>query len=118
MTIGAGAYVGSGSVVTGDVAEDALAIARGRQVVKAGWARAFREAQAGEENSEMTPDQRRHGRGSYLVGVPRPCRRDGDDVLGFCQNIARIGGPAMCGIVGILGREPVAPDIHGSAEAA
>ena len=44
VTIGAGAYVGSGSVVTGDVAEDALAVARGRQVVKAGWARAFREA--------------------------------------------------------------------------
>ncbi len=45
VTIGAGAYVGSGSVVTGDVAEDALAVARGRQVEKAGWARAFREAQ-------------------------------------------------------------------------
>jgi bifunctional UDP-N-acetylglucosamine pyrophosphorylase/glucosamine-1-phosphate N-acetyltransferase len=30
--------------VTGDVAEDALVVARGRQVVKAGWARAFREA--------------------------------------------------------------------------
>ncbi|MGY2049839.1 bifunctional UDP-N-acetylglucosamine diphosphorylase/glucosamine-1-phosphate N-acetyltransferase GlmU [Methylobacterium sp. JK268] len=39
VTIGAGAYVGSGSVVTQDVPAEALAIARGRQVVKPGWAR-------------------------------------------------------------------------------
>lgn len=42
VTIGPGAYVGSGSVVTEDVAADALAIARGRQVARAGWAAAFR----------------------------------------------------------------------------
>ena len=52
VTIGAGAYVGSGSVVTGDVAEDALAIARGRQVVKAGWARAFREARRAKKTEK------------------------------------------------------------------
>jgi bifunctional UDP-N-acetylglucosamine pyrophosphorylase/glucosamine-1-phosphate N-acetyltransferase len=42
VTIGAGAYVGTGSVVTENVEPDALAIARGRQVVKPGWAKAFR----------------------------------------------------------------------------
>ena len=52
VTIGAGAYVGSGSVVTGDVAEDALAVARGRQVVKAGWARAFREARRAKKTEK------------------------------------------------------------------
>jgi bifunctional UDP-N-acetylglucosamine pyrophosphorylase/glucosamine-1-phosphate N-acetyltransferase len=34
VAIGARAYVGSGSVITEDVPADALAIARGRQVVK------------------------------------------------------------------------------------
>lgn len=38
VTIGAGAYVGTGSVITDDVPEDSLAIARGRQVTKEGRA--------------------------------------------------------------------------------
>ena len=46
VTIGAGAYVGSGSVITKDVEANALAVARGRQIQKAGWATAFRDKMA------------------------------------------------------------------------
>jgi bifunctional UDP-N-acetylglucosamine pyrophosphorylase/glucosamine-1-phosphate N-acetyltransferase len=42
VRVGDGAYVGSGSVITDDVSADALALARGRQVEKSGWAAAFR----------------------------------------------------------------------------
>lgn len=43
VKIGDGAYLGSGSVITQDVTQDALALARARQIEKPGWARAFRE---------------------------------------------------------------------------
>jgi bifunctional UDP-N-acetylglucosamine pyrophosphorylase / glucosamine-1-phosphate N-acetyltransferase len=42
VTIGDGAYIGSGSVITKPVEADALAVARGRQEARAGWAKAFR----------------------------------------------------------------------------
>jgi bifunctional UDP-N-acetylglucosamine pyrophosphorylase/glucosamine-1-phosphate N-acetyltransferase len=42
VSIGAGAYTGSGSVITHAVSADALALARGQQVEKPGWAAAFR----------------------------------------------------------------------------
>ncbi len=42
VEIGDGAYIGSGSVITNNVPADALALARGRQVVKEGWAQRLR----------------------------------------------------------------------------
>jgi bifunctional UDP-N-acetylglucosamine pyrophosphorylase/glucosamine-1-phosphate N-acetyltransferase len=46
VTIGDGAIVAAGSVMTRDVAPDALALARGRQEVREGWAATFRETMA------------------------------------------------------------------------
>jgi len=48
VAIGDRAYVGSGSVITADVPPDALALGRGRQAVKEGWARAFRAKAGGK----------------------------------------------------------------------
>ena len=44
VTIGKGAYVAAGSSITDDVPPDALAIARGRQATKPGWAAQRRAA--------------------------------------------------------------------------
>lgn len=46
VTIGAGAFVGSGSVITKDVEPNGLAVARGRQIQKSGWATSFRDKMA------------------------------------------------------------------------
>ncbi|HEX4199034.1 MAG TPA: bifunctional UDP-N-acetylglucosamine diphosphorylase/glucosamine-1-phosphate N-acetyltransferase GlmU [Caulobacteraceae bacterium] len=48
VTVAAGAYTGSGSVITRDVAPDALAVARGQQVEKPGWAAEFRARKMAE----------------------------------------------------------------------
>ncbi len=45
VRVGKGAYVGAESCITDDVPEDALAVARARQVTKEGWARQKRAAQ-------------------------------------------------------------------------
>ena len=42
VTVGEGAFTGSGSVITEDVPAGALALGRGRQVIKEGWADQFR----------------------------------------------------------------------------
>jgi len=43
LSIGKGAYIGSGSVIAKDVSEDALALERGPQLEKPGWAKRFRD---------------------------------------------------------------------------
>jgi bifunctional UDP-N-acetylglucosamine pyrophosphorylase/glucosamine-1-phosphate N-acetyltransferase len=46
VSVGAGAIVAAGSVIVADVAPDALAVARGKQEEKPGWAQRFRALKA------------------------------------------------------------------------
>lgn len=52
VAIGKGAYVGSGSVITKNVEDDALAVARGRQSTIKGWAAKFRAIHAGKKKDK------------------------------------------------------------------
>ena len=52
VKVGDGAITGAGSVITKDVAADALAVARGKQVEIAGWAKAFRESRKAKKQRE------------------------------------------------------------------
>jgi bifunctional UDP-N-acetylglucosamine pyrophosphorylase/glucosamine-1-phosphate N-acetyltransferase len=45
VSLGKGAYIGAASCITDDVPEDSLAIGRGRQIVKEGWAKEKRAKQ-------------------------------------------------------------------------
>ena len=55
VTIGDRGYVGSGSVIVEDVAVDGLAIGRGRQVNKDGWAKAFRDEKLAAKKAGKKP---------------------------------------------------------------
>jgi len=50
ISIGDGAYVGAGSCITKDVPADALAVGRGRQFNKEGWAAARRAKREGKKS--------------------------------------------------------------------
>lgn len=54
VRIGRGAYVAAGSVITKNVADDALAVARGRQIEKPGWAAARRAKIQAEKNGRSS----------------------------------------------------------------
>jgi len=55
VRVGSGAYVAAGSTITEDVPRDALAIARGRQANKPGWARTRRQKLAAAKARKEEP---------------------------------------------------------------
>ncbi|MGC1617717.1 MAG: DapH/DapD/GlmU-related protein, partial [Candidatus Acidiferrum sp.] len=59
VRIGDGAYVAAGSTITENVPADALAIARGRQVNKPGWASKKRRELAAAEKPKKSKRQRK-----------------------------------------------------------
>jgi bifunctional UDP-N-acetylglucosamine pyrophosphorylase/glucosamine-1-phosphate N-acetyltransferase len=59
VRVGDGAYVAAGSIVTENVPADALAIARGRQVNKPGWASRKRSELAAAENPKHSKPRRK-----------------------------------------------------------
>ncbi len=62
VRIGDGAYVGAGSVITENVPADALAVARGRQTNKPGWAKMRRRELAAEKKSTSHSKRRKTSR--------------------------------------------------------
>jgi len=63
VRVGDGAYVGAGSTITDNVPSDGLAIARGRQVNKPGWAaKKRRELAAAEKPKKAARKSKRHKR--------------------------------------------------------
>jgi bifunctional UDP-N-acetylglucosamine pyrophosphorylase / glucosamine-1-phosphate N-acetyltransferase len=54
VSIGDNANVGAGSVITRDVAADSLAVARGRQFEKQGWAKTYRASRAAEKSAKSS----------------------------------------------------------------
>jgi bifunctional UDP-N-acetylglucosamine pyrophosphorylase/glucosamine-1-phosphate N-acetyltransferase len=56
VKIGDGAYVGSGSVITRDVPADALALGRGQQVIKEGWAGRLRRLKSTGKKERQASD--------------------------------------------------------------
>ena len=61
---------GSGSVITKDVAADALALARGQQVEKPGWAARFRDADERKKAAKtMSADDQKRAAGEAAAAL-------------------------------------------------
>src|SRR5271156_2783511 len=74
VRVGDGAYVAAGSVITENVPADALALARGRQVNKLGWAKARRRELATANKPKKSSKRRASGRKAVrrTKSKPRP----------------------------------------------
>ena len=68
VKVGRGAIVAAGSVITESVTPDALALARGRQTEKPGWAAKFRESKGMLGKGTVI----RHGDKAFRVTITRP----------------------------------------------
>ncbi|HKV27731.1 MAG TPA: bifunctional UDP-N-acetylglucosamine diphosphorylase/glucosamine-1-phosphate N-acetyltransferase GlmU [Candidatus Acidoferrales bacterium] len=71
ITVGDGAYIAAGSTVTEDVPADALAIARGRQVNKPGWAAARRAKPSERKSAASNTSHPHHDPAKKLPNRPR-----------------------------------------------
>jgi bifunctional UDP-N-acetylglucosamine pyrophosphorylase / glucosamine-1-phosphate N-acetyltransferase len=75
VRVGDGAYVAAGSVITNNVPADALALARGRQVNKLGWARVRRRELAASKKPKESARRRPSRRPSRQKSRRKPARR-------------------------------------------
>jgi len=77
VRISDGAYVAAGSTITDNVPPDALAIARGRQANKPGWAAARRRAAAKQAHAKPAKRPARKKKSSRRRAKPKPQARRG-----------------------------------------
>jgi bifunctional UDP-N-acetylglucosamine pyrophosphorylase/glucosamine-1-phosphate N-acetyltransferase len=76
VRVGDGAYIAAGSVITENVPSDALALARGRQVNKPGWAAARRRELAAAKKASSGKRPKRSAKHTpKRRSVPRPKRK-------------------------------------------
>ena len=72
VRVGDGAYIGAGSTITENIPADALAIARGRQVNKPGWAAARRrEMAAAKRTSNRKPKRKASSKARHAPALAR-----------------------------------------------